>query len=50
MSDLLPTTKNFQIIQSVGLVTGVALAKRGDLISIALDKIPALLWQRVPGP
>jgi len=49
MSDLLPATKNFQLIQAVGLVTDEALAKLDGLIVIAPRKIPALLWQQIPG-
>ncbi|RLA25704.1 MAG: hypothetical protein DRR11_20590, partial [Gammaproteobacteria bacterium] len=49
MSDLLPKNKNFEVIQSVGRITNAALAKLDGLIIITPHKIPALLWQQVPG-
>jgi leucyl aminopeptidase len=49
MSDLLPKNKNFEVIQSVGRITNAALAKLDGLIVITPHKIPALLWQQVPG-
>ncbi|MAF83497.1 MAG: hypothetical protein CL797_05275, partial [Chromatiales bacterium] len=49
MSNLLPATKIFQIIQTVGQVTDTALGKLDGLIIITPDKIPAPLWRQVPG-
>ncbi|MDP7661634.1 MAG: hypothetical protein QF789_10520, partial [Gammaproteobacteria bacterium] len=49
MPELLPATKNFPLIQTVGKVNDAILGKLDALIIIAPDKIPAPLWRQVPG-